>query len=343
MAIRVLIVDDSSFARDVLCEVFSHHADIDVVGQAGDGKRAEEMVLQVEPDVVTMDVIMPMVGGLDAIKAIMARRPTPIVVVSDMESDQVNMSIRALQAGAITTFAKPRGGFTREAAERLVTAVREAAQVSFVSSPNTHRPSPSAALVRQRVHDVGFIGVVSSTGGPQTLQHLLRDLTDVQFPPLAIVQHTTVGFTQAFASWLAGVSGLTVNLAEDGRRIPAGTIAVAPDECHLEIRPGGIAHLHRGPKIRSHRPSGTLLLRSLARSFGASAAAVVLTGMGDDGADGASEVEENGGLVFIQQPGEAVLPGMPRAALDATRAPVVGSVLDIRARLLCGYQRRDRR
>ena len=342
MPIRVLIVDDSSFARDVLCEVFARHDDIEVIGQAGDGKRAEEMVIRLKPDVVTMDVIMPMVGGLDAIQAIMARCPTPIVVVSDMESDQVNMSIRALQAGAINTFAKPRGGFTAEAAEQLVTALREAAQVSFQGNRITNRPSPSAAVVRQRVREVKFIGIVSSTGGPQTLQYLLRDLKDVHFPPVAIVQHTTVGFTRAFTSWLAGVSGLEVVLAEEGRRITAGTIAVAPDECHLEIRPGGIANLHRGPKLKSHRPSGTLLLRSLARSFGASAAAVVLTGMGDDGADGAGEIEKNGGLVFVQQPGEAVLPGMPRAALDATVAPVVGSVLDIRSRLFGGEPRRRR-
>lgn len=335
MAVRVLIVDDSPFVREVLRQGLSRYPDIEIVGEASDGKRAEKMVIELRPDVVTMDVVMPMVGGMDAIRSIMARCPTPIVVVSDASDDQKHLSLQAMEAGAIDTFAKPRTGFDDAAADELATLLRAAARVRV--RPRARSADPSAAprsLARTR--RVDFIGIVASTGGPQTLRRMLGELTQPgsrPIPPIAIVQHTAVGFTGALTSWLARYSDVEVSMAQDGKRIEAGTIVIAPDDRHLEVLPGGLARLGAGPKLGGHRPSGTLLLRSLARSYGAGAVGVVLTGMGNDGADGARAIEDHGGLVLIEAPETAIIDGMPRAALQVTRGPVVAPASEL-ARML---------
>ncbi len=341
MPIRVLIVDDSPFAREVLCEVLSRYPDIEVVGQAGDGKRAETMVTELRPDVVTMDVIMPMVGGLEAIKAIMERCPTPIIVVADRASGYDGVAGQAIEAGAIATFGKPRAGFAEETAEQLAGLIRDAAHVRVQRKLSSERGSPAKiGLASQRLRQIQLVGIVASTGGPQTLQRLIAGL-DADIPyPIAVVQHTSVGFTEAFTTWLARDSHLPVQLARDGCRLVPGTITVAPDEAHLEVRPGGIIHLHQGPKLGGHRPSGTLLLRSLAASFSSQAAGVVLTGMGDDGAEGARAIEERGGLVFVEDPETAILGGMPKATIGQTRAPIVGTAEDIGRWLTCSNGKR---
>lgn len=344
MAIRVLIVDDSPFAREVLRDVLSRFDDIKVIGEAGDGKRAEDLVVELQPDVVTMDVIMPMVGGLDAIQSIMANCPTPIIVVSDIESDYERASLEAMEVGAIDTFAKPKAGFTRDNAERLVALLRAAATVRMPKLWHRNRLSTAnAEVIGHRIRNIEFVGIIASTGGPQTLRRLLSRLKPGRFHPIAIVQHTSVGFTDAFTTWLAKVSKLPVETARDGQRIAAGTIAVAPDDCHLEIRPGGIAHLHRGPKLGSHRPSGTLLLKSLAVTFGPSAAGVVLTGMGDDGAEGARAIETRGGVVFAEDPQSAIIQGMPQATIAQTQSPIVASPEEIGSRLMCRERGRGER
>ena len=342
MSIRVLIVDDSPFAREVLREVLRRHSDIEVIGEAGDGKRAENLVCELQPDVVTMDVIMPMVGGLDAIRAIMARRPTPIVVVADVDSDYHGLSLQALEAGALATYAKPKGGFTQEATDRLVGLLREAALVKVAHTSSSHPPLPGRTRVfPPRTRRIDIIGIVASTGGPQTLRRLLDGVAPGRFPPIAIVQHTSIGFTDAFTSWLGRVSELPVSVARHGQRLTAGTITVAPDDQHLEIHPGGVAHLHGAGRVGGHRPSGTLLLRSLAASYGGNAAGVVLTGMGDDGAEGARAMEQSGGTVYIEDPDLAILGGMPRSAMAHTQNSIVASIEDIRRRLLYNESSRD--
>jgi two-component system chemotaxis response regulator CheB len=326
MSVRVLIVDDSPFIREVLREVLTRDPDIEIVGEASDGKRAEKLVMELRPDVVTMDLIMPLVGGMDAIRSIMTRCPTPIVVVSDAQSDVRRLAMHAIEAGAIDTFPKPREGFDEATAERLVALVRSAAQVRVRPRWERSRPPPqSQRALERRIAKAACIGIVASTGGPQTLQRLLGKLPPQVTAPIAIVQHTSVGFTRALAAWLSSSSRIPVTIARDRQRVGAGRIVLAPDDTHLEIGPGGEIRLHRGPRINNHRPSGTLLLRSLAHAYGSSAVGVILTGMGDDGAEGAHEMEERGGLVVIENPRTAILEGMPRAAIQRTRSPIVAS------------------
>lgn len=336
MAVRVLIVDDSPFIREVLREGLSQYADIEIVGEASDGKRAERMVMELRPDVVTMDVVMPMVGGMEAIRSIMARCPTPIVVVSDVQGDHNLLSLQAMEAGAIDTFAKPRTGFDQTAAGKLADLLRAAARIRVLPRAKTAEPVIHARKpARQRARRVEFAGIVASTGGPQTLRRLLQALSrqGEDVPPIAIVQHTAVGFTGALISWLDSYAGFSVSMAKEGKRVEPGAIVVAPDDRHLEILPGGIMCLSDGPKIAGHRPSGTLLLQSLARSFGPGAAGIILTGMGSDGAEGIRAIEAHGGLVLIEDPATAIIDGMPRAALQLTSAAMVGSAAQI-ARLL---------
>lgn len=334
MPVRVLIVDDSPFVREVLREGLSRYPDIIIVGEASDGKRAERLVTELRPDVVTMDVVMPMMGGMEAIRSIMSRCPTPIVVVSDVESDHERLALKAMDAGAIDTFAKPKHGFDRAAADQLAALLRAAAHMSVRRRLAPLRPPPpSQQSLRRKLRRIEFLGIVASTGGPQTLRRLVEALwgpgkAGPPFP-IAIVQHTALGFTEALTSWLAASSTSRVSVAREGQRVDAGSIVVAPDDLHLEITTGGIVHVHPGPKLGSHRPSGTLLLRSLAMTFGPAAAGVVLTGMGDDGADGARSIEDRGGLVLVEDPASAIIEGMPRAAIERTQSPVIGTAEQI--------------
>ncbi|WP_428268146.1 chemotaxis protein CheB [Haliangium sp.] len=335
MPIRVVIVDDSPFAREVLREVLSRFPDIEVVGEASDGNRAARLVSELVPDVVTMDVIMPMVGGLDAIRSIMSVCPTPIIVVSDAHSDLRSLAMRAIEVGAIDVFAKPSGGFDQIAAETFAAVVRSAAQAdAHRRSEHSRPPHLSQRLRARRVGRASMVGIVASTGGPQTLRRIISRLSRRRSPPIAVVQHTSIGFTKALVSWLASEARVRVTVARDRQQVERGTVVVAPDDTHLEIEAGGITRLHQGPAIGSHRPSGTLLLRSLARSFGAGGVGVVLTGMGTDGAEGAHELELRGGLVVVEDPSTAILEGMPRAAIQRTQAPLVASASRI-GRYLC--------
>lgn len=326
MSVRVLIVDDSSFVREVLREVLTQQPDIEVVGEASDGKRAESLVQELRPDVVTMDVVMPMLSGLDAIRRIMSRCPTPIIVVSDADSATRELAMQALAAGAIDTFAKPRTGFDQRSAEQLIALVRSAANArGKVARSAARMPPPSLRAAQQRVAKAGCIGIVASTGGPQTLQRVLAKLPPKPSVPIAIVQHTSVGFTRALASWLTAALPVPVTLARDRQRVAPGQILLAPDDTHLEFEAGGTTRLHHGARLGNHRPSGTLLLKSLARAYRASAVGIVLTGMGDDGADGAQALEIAGGLVLVEEPRTAILEGMPRAAVQHTQRSLVAS------------------
>ncbi len=342
MAIRVLIVDDSPFVREVLREILSRYSDIHVVGEAQDGKRAAQMVAELHPDVITMDVVMPLVGGIEAIQRIMQANPTPIIVVSDAHASSKELSMRAIENGAIDAFFKPPAGFDQTAADRLAATVRSAAQVSVVPRRAIKRyPMPKLNTLKQRLMAIEIVGIVASTGGPQTLHHLFASLHRPLAVPVALVQHTSVGFAPSLVSWLASVSNLPVKIARHQRRLRSGTIYVAPDDAHMEIDYGGTIHLHRGPKVASHRPSGTLLLRSLARTYGRRAAAIILTGMGSDGADGACEIERSGGSVLVEIPSAAIVDGMPQAAIARTAKPIVAPVQRI-ATLLdsMGHHRR---
>jgi two-component system chemotaxis response regulator CheB len=330
---RVVIVDDSPFVREVLRARLAPHADVEIVGEAGDGQTAERMIASLRPDVVTMDVVMPLVSGLDAIRRIMATQPTPIVVVSDARGGVAELMVQAIAAGAVDVFVKPPRGFDEAAATQLAAVLRNAARARLRKPPRapTSPPLRPDDVVR-RLATASVIGIVASTGGPPVLRQLIASLPPGIPVPVAIVQHTAIGFTEALAAWLREATRAPVDVGRAGH--PLRGVVIAPDEHHMEVTRTGEIVLQRGAPVRGHRPSGTILLQSLA-AYGRRAVGIVCTGMHDDGAVGLAALEAAGGVALVEDPQSAMIDSMPRAAIAATRAPVVASVARI-AELLGG-------
>lgn len=316
MTIRTVIVDDSPFVREILRAGLAPHTDIEIVGEAGDGRTAEQVVARLRPDVVTMDVLMPLMSGLEAIKNIMARTPTPIVVVSDARGGVERLVLDAISAGALDVFVKPLRGFNEVVAANLAAMLRSVAG-SKVALPRKPTP-PVSHPVRLNAH-ASVIGIVASTGGPQILRTIVQRLPASFSVPIVIVQHTASGFIEALASWLSVGAAVPVTVARAGDSLRG--VVVAPDHHHVEVTPTREIALHGAPAIRGHRPSGTVLLRSLARLK--HAVGVVCTGMGDDGAEGLGELEAAGGTALVEDPQTATIDAMPRAAIAATQRAIV--------------------
>ncbi|HVO21524.1 MAG TPA: chemotaxis-specific protein-glutamate methyltransferase CheB [Anaeromyxobacter sp.] len=340
--IRVLVADDSRAFRAILRTILARSPEIEVVGEAGDGHEAVSQVLTLKPDVVTMDVRMPGKDGLEAIEEIMSRRPTPVVVVSaEAGPERQEVSFRALELGAVEVLAKPRadekGRFEREAEEirmavravaglRLVTRHRRAGRVAAPAPPPAalapgHAPAPfpfwPLPADAPRV-----LGVAASTGGPAALAKLLRQLPAGYPVPILVVQHIAEGFERGLAHWLAGESRLAVKVAEDREPLRPGTLYLAPSGSHLGAS-GGQVQLLGGDPVRGFRPAGTVLFQALAHSYGPGAAGLVLSGMGDDGAEGLKALRDRGAWTAAQGPQSSVVYGMPRVALELGGAGVV--------------------
>jgi two-component system chemotaxis response regulator CheB len=317
MSVRVVIVDDSPLVRGLLREALSEQPDLQVVGEAGDGLAALRLIKQTRPDVVTMDVLMPIMGGPEAIRRVMQECPTPIVVFAAARADQ-NLAWQALESGAAEVFAKPTGGLDAVTVANLAASLRRAASAR-VARKIVPEPPSTAAQLAARPHigrgATAVIGIVGSTGAPRVLQSILSALP-ASFPwPIAIVQHTLRGFSDSLVTWLSGYTALKVELARHGTELRRGMVVVAPDDAHLEIHAKGRIHLNPGPSVDGHRPSATVLLRSLATAYGMRAAGMVLTGMGRDGAEGAATIDAARGMVIVEEPTTAMLPSMPGEAL----------------------------
>ena len=331
--IRVLVADDARTFRALLRALLEQAPDVEVVGEAADGNEAVAQVLALRPDVVTMDVRMPGLDGIAAIEAIMARAPTPVVVVSaEGGAEHQDVAFRALAAGAVEVLPKPSlaGRFEREA-EEIRRAVRAMAGLTLVTrwgrataaraGQRAPTPAGTPAAPPARSHPdlrqaapLRVVGVAASTGGPPALTRLLAALPGAYPAALLVVQHIARGFEAGLAHWLARETSLAVKVAAQGEPIRPATVYLAPADRHLTARAGAI-HLDDGPEEGGFRPSATVLLRSLAREYGAAAAGVVLTGMGEDGAAGLLALRGRGGVTLAQGPQSAVVYGMPRAAV----------------------------
>lgn len=315
-ATRVLIVDDSPSMRAVLHRVLSVDPDIDVVGMAPEPHAARQMIKNLNPDVVTLDVEMPGMDGLSFLEKIMRLRPMPVVMCSTLTARGAEVTIEALRLGAVDCIAKPTGNpneIERDGA-LLRKMVKAAARSSVRASVAPTAPMPSIAGGAQR--DV-VIAVGASTGGVEALFSFVGALP-VDCPPVLVVQHMPAGFTSGFAARLNRECQVNVVEAASGTPIRRGTVYIAPGGAtHMELVGGttGTIQLRAGDPVGGHRPAVDVLFRSVAE-LGGAAVGVILTGMGSDGAEGLLAMRQAGARTFGQSKASCVVYGMPRAAFD---------------------------
>jgi two-component system chemotaxis response regulator CheB len=334
MPVRVLVVDDSPTARVLLRETLASEPGIAVVGEARDGKEAIEAARRLRPSLITMDLYMPVMDGLAATREIMIAAPTPIVIVSSaVNRGEVNLSLEATAAGALTVVGKPEGpvspGFEAWRAEFLG-LIKAMAQVKVVRRWN-RTTSPPYPVVRSElplpVRPARVIAIVASTGGPAALQRILMELPRDFALPILLVQHIAHGFVDGLTEWLNAATQLRVKIARDRERVQRGTVYIAPNDRHLGVRDDKTILLSSAPHVGSFRPAGTFLFESVARVYGSTALAVIMTGMGADGVDGLRSVRAAGGASIAQDESSCVVYGMPR---EAVRAGVVDAILSTR-------------
>lgn len=326
--IRVLIVEDSLTVRRRLCDVLAVDPALEIVGEAEDGKQAIQLCQSLRPDVVTMDMMLPLMSGLGATEYIMAHCPTPILIVSSSTNrGELFKTYEALAAGAVDVLEKPLGDESDAMWERrFVATVKLVSRIRVITHPRARlgvlghargvsQPirSPLPSLPRQQ-HKIMVIG--ASTGGPGAILEILRALR-LPFPlPILFVLHIGEPFGVAFAEWLDGQTGMRVSYARDGDLVSAkhGQVVMAPPESHLVVKNGRL-RLTQDPPRHSCRPSVDVLFESAAREYGAAVIASLLTGMGRDGAAGLLEVRRSGGFTIAQDEATSVVYGMPREAV----------------------------
>jgi two-component system chemotaxis response regulator CheB len=296
--------------------------DIVVVGQAEDGLDAVRLAARSFPDVITMDIRMPRMDGLEAIRQIMQKSPTPIIVVANSIHDSdFNISFKAIEAGALAVVEKPRGLTTKEyqtIQNRLISAVRMVANLKVVARwPGTNVPSEKRPLphsLQNRL--VQVIAIAASTGGPAALKQIFSQLPEDFAFPIVVVQHITSGFIEHMVSWLNDEVKINVVTAKAGEHIQPGRILIAPSDRHLALTPGGMIRLENSPPIKGQRPSADRFFASVAQVYSSSAVGIILTGMGDDGAEGIETLGKTGAHIIAQNEQSSIVFGMPSQAIQ---------------------------
>lgn len=333
--VRVLCADDSATARVLIRAALARDPALQVVAEAADGVEALELTKQLRPDVVTMDVHMPRMTGWEATRRIMVEAPTPIVIVSaQVDPSSVSDCMEALAHGALAVLAKPPGpqapGF-EAGSRRFAQMVKAMADVKVVRRWRGDARAPARGAPWAGPAEV--LAIAASTGGPAALQRILSALPHRFRVPILVVQHMTPGFTDGLARWLDAHTPLTVRVARDQEPLEGGTVFIAPDDAHLGLSGRDTAALSPSAPVRGFRPSADHLFESVGRAFGRAALAVVLTGMGDDGAQGLVRLKSSGGHVLAQDEATSVVFGMPGAAVAAGVADEVLALDALPARI----------
>ena len=342
--IRVLVVEDSTTVRKHLLEILGNDAELEIVGEAEDGKRAIELCLHARPDVITMDMMLPVMSGLSATEYIMAHCPTPILVVSaSINRGELFKIYEALAAGAVDVLEKPVGRESDDGWEhRLIAMVKLVARIHVI----THPRARLAALARRKSASASppalgsarpecrVVAIGASTGGPGAILEILRNLPAQFRLPIVLVLHINEPFGAAFADWLDAQTGRRVVCARDGMPVAAaaGGAVVAPGDRHMIVRDGAL-RLTRDAERHSCRPSVDVLFQSVAEEYGPAAAACLLTGMGRDGALGLLKIRQAGGVTIAQDETTSVVYGMPREAVALGAATHVLRLEDIAPQL----------
>jgi two-component system chemotaxis response regulator CheB len=344
--IKVVVVDDSALVRGLLSEIINRERDMQCVGVAADPLQAREVIRGANPDVITLDVEMPRMDGIDFLARLMRLRPTPVVMVSTLTERGAEVTMRALELGAVDFVAKPKIGVVdglKRLADDITDKIRVAAhaQVQRLSSapattataPATTSPSPSP-LGRLSTEKLVFIG--ASTGGTEATKELLMGLPH-DAPAVLITQHMPPGFTTSYAKRLDGLARIRVKEASDGERVLPGHAYLAPGGLHLSVERSGanyIARVRDGEPVNRHKPSVEVLFESAARVVGPNAFGIMLTGMGADGAKAMRAMRDAGAYNLCQDEASCVVFGMPREAIAQGAAHEVLPLGQIAAHLL---------
>jgi two-component system, chemotaxis family, protein-glutamate methylesterase/glutaminase len=322
--IRVLVVDDSALMRKLIPAILARDSSIEVVGTAMDGAFALKKIEELQPDVVTLDLEMPRMDGIEMLRLIMRRAPLPIILFSTHSKEGGYATLKALALGAVDFLAKPKdaaAGHLEQIADQLIAKIKVAKRaakrklppVTVVEELSAPKKPSRPALPPRRVIAVGI-----STGGPNALQYMLSQIPSDFLSTIVVVQHMPEGFTEMFAKRLDECCPLEVHEARSGDLLLAGRVLICPGNRHIMVRRmprGDMVVLSDGPPVNGHRPSADVLFHSVAQEFGLLAVGVLMTGMGDDGAEGLGAIKGAGGMTIAQSEESCVVSGMPRAAI----------------------------
>jgi len=336
--IKVLLVDDSTFARVVLAKHLNRYDGIEVVGQARDGEEALAALPVLEPDVIIMDVVMPRLDGLSTLERLMATDPRPVIMLSSLTKEGADETIKALTLGAIDFIPKPSTKSNiAEVVEELAQKIRQAAKVTHgmlrqgMIKANQHRRSRDFSRPDRIETPDQVIVIGSSTGGPRALSTVLPQLSPDLKAAYVVVQHMPVGFTKSLAERLDQISSLHVQEAVHGDSLLNGQVLIAPGGYHLELINKRKVTLTNGDKIHGVRPAVDATLSSAVKFYGDRVIGVILTGMGNDGRDGALAVKQAEGIVIAEHQSTCVVWGMPRSVVEAEAADYIVPLPEIGA------------
>jgi two-component system, chemotaxis family, protein-glutamate methylesterase/glutaminase len=323
VTIRVLIIDDSTFVRRALTRVLGDAPEIEVVGTAADGVEGIEQVKALRPDVVTLDIKMPRMSGLEALRHIMEECPVPVLLLSSLTSEGADITLRGLELGAMDFVDKSNAQGQMNLSslgDELVAKIRALAGVPQARL-RARRAGEVVLAVEPAPHlrRIEVVAIGTSTGGPTALQAIIPRLPESLASPIVVVQHMPVGFTRSLAERLNARSLLGVREAEDGEVLEPGRVYIAPAGVHMKVRRRGNVRvwLDEEPRSALHRPSVDVLMTSVAHVFGSRAMGVVLTGMGSDGVEGMRAIHGAGGITLAESEETAVIYGMPKSAVEA--------------------------
>ncbi|HEY9666628.1 MAG TPA: chemotaxis-specific protein-glutamate methyltransferase CheB [Coleofasciculaceae cyanobacterium] len=340
MPIRVLLVEDSQLTLVILRRILKSSSQIEVVGEARTGLEALELIPNLQPDVICTDLHMPKMDGLEFTSEVMALYPRPILVISSwVQEEDTPHVFQLLEAGALDIFPKPSAGLTTEDKVLNQELINKIQILSGVKVFKKKRKSSSLARRLETFSSKSYakpeiIAIGASTGGPQAINELFAQLP-ADFPvPIICVQHICLGFLQGFLDWLATNCRLPIQIAEPGDIPKPGTIYFPREQQHLELDDRGRFICSNSPPFDGHRPSATVMFKSVAKFYGRAAVGILLTGMGRDGAEGMQYIAQAGGLTIAQDEATSVIFGMPKQAIDLGAAKLVLPIHAIAPKLL---------
>ena len=336
--IRVVIVDDSAVVRQVLSKALANQPDIEVVGTATDPYVARDKIVQLEPDVITLDIEMPRMDGLTFLRKLMQHRPMPVIILSSLTQKGGRLALEAIEAGAVEVLSKPGGSFSvGEMAEQLAEKIRAAAKARPLARPAGDGVStPVAAPITSVDLTHKIVAIGASTGGTEAIKQVLGRLP-ATVPGIVVVQHMPPRFTTAFANRLDSLCPFEVKEAEDGDSVYPGRCLIAPGNFHMMLRRSGARYyveVKTGPMVHHQRPAVDVLFRSVAKAAGKNAMGVILTGMGADGAEGLLQMRQAGAPTVGQDEASCVVYGMPKAAFELGAVAKVMSLNDIAGEIM---------